>query len=110
MVIELTSIAGGGTVVTAAGVLRQAAHRRRTRQAPAPPAGHNPSWRLLEDDAEVREAIERAIACEQASMALAARRADRLAALRRQLAPASVASATPTPTPLPQRVEVPLVS
>ena len=43
------------------------------------------NWRLLETDGELREALERALSFERASVARAQRRVDRVGALRSQL-------------------------
>lgn len=107
MVIEVASISTGATVATGWSV-RRVLHRRRAGDPVAPPEHHNPTWRLLETEAEVREALERALACEQASMRVSAHRAERLADLRRRLTP--VAPAPQPAPPLPRDADIPRAS
>ncbi len=86
MVIEATGVAAVVLVVAVAvGLIRHwRSHGRRAVELEVvrpQPTG----WRLLETDAELREALERALRTERGSAAQAQQRADRLAALRSRL-------------------------
>jgi len=103
MMIELAGMAGAFGTTAGFGGLRRARHRREASLTrPTETAKENPAWHMLRSNEELRQAIERAITCEQASIALLERRAERFAAMRSELAPAappSLVRRTRPPTP-----------
>lgn len=88
MMFGLVAVAAGMGVAGAGGGLAHRSRRKRhSRVEPIEQPRANPAWRVLESDEELRQAIERAIACEQASITVSQHRAKRFASLRGQLAP-----------------------
>jgi hypothetical protein len=88
MVIELLEIVGPGAVAATGGLLLRARRRgdgSRPELVQTPP--ENPAWRVLKGEEELRQALERAIACERAVVTLSEQRAERFDALRTQLVP-----------------------
>jgi hypothetical protein len=88
VMVELVAVAAALGVAGGGGGLAHRSRRRRdSRVEPVEQPRANPAWRVLESDEELRQSIERAIACEQASIAVSQQRAERFASLREQLAP-----------------------
>jgi len=92
MVVELASVAGGtaGMGVVVGGILRRIGRGNgsptgKTTKLPQAEA----TWRVLETDEDLRQPLERAIACEQASIVLSEKRAERFDAMRVDRQPAS---------------------
>ena len=84
MIIELAGIAGGVLLIVALGPTVRWLGRRTPRIPARPPETPraNPAWRLIRSDEELREALDRAIACELASIAVLHRRAEHFASMR----------------------------
>ena len=98
MIIELAGIAGGLLVIVALGpALRFLARRMpQIHATPTETPRANPAWKLLRSDEELREAIDRAIACEQAAIAVLQRRAEHFAAMGTLVRMAANPTVTPT--------------
>lgn len=108
MMIDIAGGAGAIVVVAVVGlVLSRSVGRRKVELELVPEVQESSAWRLLTSDDEVREAIQRAIACEQASMDLCARRAERLIDMREQL---EVVAATPRLPRQPHGLSMPEAS
>ena len=102
MVIELTGILGGAVALVLAGLLLPRVRGRMVEPEMVTMMPENTSWRLLESDEGVREALARAIACEQASIKLSEQRSRHFAALQTQLDP-TIASPHPSRKPRQSR-------
>jgi len=100
MVVEVEAGAVAANGVGAAGGLRHRLARRKAgdRAEPLETPRDNPAWRLLGSEQELHEAIERAIACEQASIAVSQQRVQHLADLRTHLAPGTPMTLAPAQT------------
>ena len=101
MVIAPAEIAGGAAVVAVVGGLtvRAVVGGREDRPEVTDVPRANPSWRLLETEEELGQAVERAIAYERASVALAEQRAEHFAAMRRKIDPRPVGAPLPPKPP-----------
>jgi len=102
MVIELVGLVGGVSVATLGGLRRARRRRDGTSVKPVEMPRANPAWHLLGSDEELRDAIDRAISCEQASMAVLEQRAKHFTAMRRCSAPTHPASQVPASDPTPR--------
>jgi hypothetical protein len=91
MVLDVVAVAAAIGVAGATGVIRHRVKRSNSRDVlqPTAPRSESSAWRLLGSPDELAEAIERAIACEQAAIGLSEHRAKRFAALRTQPAPST---------------------
>jgi len=100
MVVEVAAVGAALSAVGAAGGLRHRLARRKAgdRAEPLETPRDNPAWRLLGSEQELHEAIERAIACEQASIAVSQQRVQHLADLRTHLAPGTPMTLAPAQT------------
>ena len=105
MVVEVAAVGAALGAVGTAGGLRHRLARRKAGDRPEPleTPRNNPAWRLLGSEQELHEAIERAIACEQASIAVSHQRVQRLADLRTHPAPGAPVTLTPTQAEAPRR-------
>jgi len=105
MVVEVAVAEATLGVVGTTGGLRHRLARRRAQARPEPveTLRGNPAWRLLGSDQEIQEAIERAIACEQASIAVSQQRAQRLADLRTHVAAGAPVTLAPAQAEVPRR-------
>jgi hypothetical protein len=81
MVVEIMEVAGSGIVVGMGEVVRRAILGRRLEQNLAKERSTG-TWRVLRTEADVRDALDRALASEQRSIQQCARRAQRYEAMR----------------------------
>lgn len=94
MVVEATGIAAAVLVVAAVAVAVIWWRRARGAGAALEVVRPQPtSWRLLETDSELRDALERALRSERAAVERAQQRADRVVALRARLGSVAVRGA-----------------
>jgi len=102
MLIELVAAVGGVGVGTLSGLRLARRKRDRTPAKPAEMPRADPAWHLLRSDEELADAIDRAISCEQASIAVLDERAKHFAAMKARSAPAHPASVVSANDPAPR--------